>query len=294
MSFGVGDFIAVAKLAWGVYTAYSACKDAPEDFRNISDEIKSLHILIDMHKDIFQDKTLSSDQETRLQGILEGCTNVLEDLDKLRIKYMSLGSTQGSSSHAIDRIKWSQENIAGLRGRLTSNTTLLNTFITSCAHAEMLEMKGLFLRRKNSSSGLSLRSVASFAPSVHTKEAMKELCRQIYRAGVPAKIIQDRKDKAVAVFQNPNTSLVVDQDFPQTAGSVVHDEALSEEQHKGKRRSATLRSDSTSFRASALHAAAAKGFKQEVQVLLANGTNIEATRMTMDQHRLIPLHILDI
>ena len=66
----------------------------------------------------------------QLRDILEGCTNVLEGLDKLRIKYMSLGSAQGSSLQAIDRIKWSQENIAELRARLTSNTTLLNTFIS--------------------------------------------------------------------------------------------------------------------------------------------------------------------
>ena len=124
--FGVGDFIAVSKLAWDVYTAY---KDAPEDFRNISDEIKSLHIIVDRSKDKFQDKALNSDEQVQLQEILQGCTNVLKDLDKLYIKYKSLGSAQGSSSRATDRIKWRQENIAELRARLTSNTTLLSAFI---------------------------------------------------------------------------------------------------------------------------------------------------------------------
>jgi len=125
--YGVGDFIAVSKLAWDVYNAY---KDAPEDFKNISDEIKSLHIIVDRHKNQFQDKTLTSDEQAQLREILQGCTNVLEDLDKLHIKYMRLGSAQGSTSQAIDRIKWTQENIAELRARLTSNTTLLNTFIS--------------------------------------------------------------------------------------------------------------------------------------------------------------------
>jgi len=129
MSFGVGvgDFLAVSRLALDVYTAY---KDAPEDFRNISDEIKSLHIIIDRNKDKFQDKTLNSDDQIQLREILQGCTNVLRDLDKLHIKYMSLGSARGSSSQAIDRIKWSQENISELRARLTSNATLLSVFIT--------------------------------------------------------------------------------------------------------------------------------------------------------------------
>ena len=58
--FGVGDFLTVSKLALDVYTAY---KDAPEDFRNISDEIKSLHIITDSHKDEFQNKTLNVDED---------------------------------------------------------------------------------------------------------------------------------------------------------------------------------------------------------------------------------------
>jgi len=124
--FGVGDFLAVSKLALDVYTAF---KDAPEDFRNVSDEIKSLQIIVDQQKGEFQNTTLNPDDETQLREILRGCTNVLEDLDKLHHKYMRMGSAQGSSSQAIDRIKWSQENIAELRARLTSNTTLLNTFI---------------------------------------------------------------------------------------------------------------------------------------------------------------------
>ena len=128
--YGIGDFLAVSKLAWDVYTAY---KDAPGDFRNISDEIKSLHIIINRDKKKLQDKILNSDEQTELQEILQGCTNVLRDLDKLHIKYMSLESGRGSSSQAIGRIKWSlkwsQEDITELRARLTSNTMLLNTFI---------------------------------------------------------------------------------------------------------------------------------------------------------------------
>ena len=123
--YGIGDFLAVSRLAWDVYIAF---KDAPEDFRNISDEIKSLHIIVDRNKNKFQDKTLNSDEQGQLREILQGCTNVLGDLDKLHIKYMSLGSAQGSS-RVIDHIKWSQENIAELRARLTSNTMLLTTFI---------------------------------------------------------------------------------------------------------------------------------------------------------------------
>ena len=124
--YGVGDVLAVSKLALDVYTAY---KDAPDDFRNISDEIESLHIIINRCEGKFQSKPLNSEDRVQLWRILQGCTNVLNDLNKLYTKYMSLGSVQGSSSRAINRIKWSQENISELRARLTSNTTLLSAFL---------------------------------------------------------------------------------------------------------------------------------------------------------------------
>ena len=119
--YGVGDFIAVPKLVWNVCTVY---KDAPGDFRNISDEIKSLHIIVDRLKDKFQNKTLTSDKQAQLRDILQGCAGVLEEL---RTKYTRVGSAQ--SLQAIGYIKWTQENIAELRARLTSNITLLNAFI---------------------------------------------------------------------------------------------------------------------------------------------------------------------
>jgi len=131
MSFGysVGDILAISKLAWDVYNVY---KDAPSDFRNISDEIKSLHIIVDSDnlKAKFQDPNLSLEERERLREILQGCTNVLKDLDKLLTKYKSLGSSQGSSSRALDRVQWGKVDIGELRARLTSNTILLNTFVT--------------------------------------------------------------------------------------------------------------------------------------------------------------------
>ena len=63
--YGVGDFIAVSRLAWDVYAAY---KDAPEDFRNISDEIKSLHIIVGKHKYKFYNKTLTLEEHKHNYG----------------------------------------------------------------------------------------------------------------------------------------------------------------------------------------------------------------------------------
>ena len=126
MSLGcsVGDIIAISGLAVQVYTAY---KEAPGDYRNISDEVRSLHILIDRAVQHFQDPTLSTKSRQEGQEVLTGCQNVLKDLDSLILKYRSLASP--NTSRAIQRIKLGNEDIVSLRGRLISNTTLLNGFI---------------------------------------------------------------------------------------------------------------------------------------------------------------------
>jgi len=121
----VGNFSAVANLAWTVYNGY---KDIPGDFKNLSDEIKSLHNIV--NSDILTDKNLTSEEQEKLREILQECANVLMDLDNLLTKYKRLGSLEGSRLGALDQAGWGQEDIVELRSRLNSNTTLLNTFVT--------------------------------------------------------------------------------------------------------------------------------------------------------------------
>ena len=93
MSFGysVGEFPALPTPAWDVYTACKAYKDAPGDFKNLSDEIKSLHTILDSNslKAKLQDPNLAPEEQEKLGEILQGCTN---DLGDLLIKYKSLES----------------------------------------------------------------------------------------------------------------------------------------------------------------------------------------------------------
>ena len=135
----------------------------------------------------------------------------------------------------------------------------------------MREIKSLLLglRRKNST--LSLRSIASSAPSVRTREAMKQLCKVLHRAGVRGDMIQGREDLAVALFQNQNAPPVVNQEVSQTAGSVA-------ERQEGKSSNPASRINWTLLRklpGQALHAAAALGLTKVVQLLLDSGADIE-------------------
>ena len=65
--------------------------------------------------------------------MLEGCQNVLKDLDALIEKYNALApasaNASANASRVFRRIKLGTEDIVTLRARLTSNTILLNSFV---------------------------------------------------------------------------------------------------------------------------------------------------------------------
>ena len=122
--YGVGDFIAISKLAATVYTAY---KEAPNDYKNIAEEVKSLQGVINKAAKHFKSTTLSSDDRRDGQEALKSCQSVLEDLNSLIEKYRSLAST--NKRLVFKRVKLGTEDIATLRARLTSNATLLSSFI---------------------------------------------------------------------------------------------------------------------------------------------------------------------
>lgn len=120
----MGDVLAISQLAARVYSAY---KDAPDEYRRIADEVRSLHIIINKAASHFESTPLSSNSRQEGQEVLQGCRNVLEDLDTLLVKYNSLVSA--NTSQVLQRFKFGNEDIATIRARLTSNTTLLSSFI---------------------------------------------------------------------------------------------------------------------------------------------------------------------
>ena len=142
--YGVGDFLAASKLVWDVYSAYV---DAPEQFRNFSQEILALHVIVSKVEDqlgisasgsygaasgsqLPTIATLSMKDRNDLKILYDGLKGIMEELDALLKKYHSL-----SENHSIsfDRLKWGQEDLVGLRERLQSNITLLTTFNASLA-----------------------------------------------------------------------------------------------------------------------------------------------------------------
>ena len=122
---GVGDIIAISKLAAKVYTAY---EDAPNDYKNIAEEVKSLQNIINKAAQYFKSTTLSENDRLEGQEALKGCQSVLRDLNSHIIeKYKSLASP--NRRLVFQRVKLGTEDIANLRQRLISNTVLLSGFV---------------------------------------------------------------------------------------------------------------------------------------------------------------------
>ena len=112
----MGDIIAISQLAFKVHSAY---KDAPKSYRHISEEAKSLQIIINKAVKHFESTTLSDSDLQEGQEVLKGCQSVLEN--SLIEEYNSLVSV--NKRQFFKKVKLgTTEDIVTLRGRLISNT----------------------------------------------------------------------------------------------------------------------------------------------------------------------------
>ena len=121
--FGIGDIVTVSTLAWKVF---KSCKDASQEFKNLSGEVVSLHVVLKETEDLVAESgSLNQDQASHLKHLAASCSKVLEDLEQLLTKYKSLGS---KSQRTWDRLKWGNEGLTDVRARLTSNTSMLSAY----------------------------------------------------------------------------------------------------------------------------------------------------------------------
>ena len=124
MSFGfsVSDFLAVGQLSWKIY---KNCKDSPEDYVELSKEVGALYNVIKETEELFSQQDLTPQQESRLLACQEGCEKVLNDLDRLLVKYESLGT---KSRRTLDRMGFGTHDMNDIRSRLNLNVSMLDAF----------------------------------------------------------------------------------------------------------------------------------------------------------------------
>jgi Hsp70 protein len=132
MSFGfaIGDFVALGKLAWGLY---KQCKGASAEFAEICNEVLSIHTALRELEDEAQNEDsilnrAGKGRQKELSNIVQNCTQALQKLESLVTRYRSLGTSQ---KKVWDRIKFGDEGIQVIRNQLMLHTSTLTLFLTS-------------------------------------------------------------------------------------------------------------------------------------------------------------------
>ena len=122
MSFGyaVGDFLAVGQLCWKVYRK---CKDSPGNYKELFSEVGALHNVIKETEELLSQQGLTTEQGVKLTTCRQGCEDVLKDLDRLLVKYESLGT---NSRRTFDRMGFGMQDMTSIRLRLIANVTMLD------------------------------------------------------------------------------------------------------------------------------------------------------------------------
>ncbi|KAK2772638.1 hypothetical protein FQN53_004485 [Emmonsiellopsis sp. PD_33] len=161
--YSVGDLIAVIKLAKELRQRFI---DAPDQFAAISDEVRSLSIVL-QDIDIFLPKRdLAEDQQRDLNDIAKGCHNVLEQLDKWLDDHAILASNpeglREKSRKALKRLSWDPVAMRDFRARIVSNIGLLNIFYNKLAGKHVLEIKENFDYLVHRKDDKDLRSILNW------------------------------------------------------------------------------------------------------------------------------------
>ncbi len=127
--FGIMDLIVVTKLTWDLY---KSCRDSSEDFKRLSTEVGTLHVVLKETEDYVTENPdkMDSERKRRLAVLTNGCKATLEDLQRLVLNYESLGT---HAQRTWDRMRWGLSDISDVRKRLISNATSLGAFASSLA-----------------------------------------------------------------------------------------------------------------------------------------------------------------
>ncbi|MCJ1462090.1 hypothetical protein MMC07_000690 [Pseudocyphellaria aurata] len=226
MSFGfsVGDFAALGQLAWSIY---KACKDAPDSFKTISQEVSSLHLVLKEVEEALSDSGLSAPQQSRLESVGEGCRVVLEDLQSSLDKHNSLGT---KSKRTWDRIGWGSKNIAELRLRLISNTVMLTTLVSTSqinVERKLDKFKQEYQEGKHEGSIVSTQTVETL--SADEQQTWRAIRKELEDIGISVEAFDANKDFILNWFKTAiSTGAFEEQALEAERSSMLDEDDLSQ------------------------------------------------------------------
>ncbi|MCJ1469068.1 hypothetical protein MMC07_007700 [Pseudocyphellaria aurata] len=283
MSFGfsVADFAALGQLAWKIY---KACKDAPDSFKNISQEVSSLHLVLKEVEETLSDSALSAPQQSRLDSVGDGCRVVLEDLQFSLDKYNSLGT---KSKRTWDRLGWGSKDIAELRSRLISNTVMLTTLVNT-SQINIQKKLDIFKKEyrdgKHEGSIVSTQTVESL--SADEQQAWRAIRKELEDIGISVEAFDANKDFILNWFKTAistgaleeqtleaeTSSLLDEDDLSQVDINMRDDHGMTPLHHATE---AKIEEKTKGDGSTALHQAAVSGDQKKVELLLNHGAKIE-------------------
>ncbi|KAJ6558031.1 hypothetical protein B0H19DRAFT_1149526 [Mycena capillaripes] len=196
MSFGIGlgDIVMVTTLTWKLY---KSCKESSEDFRRLSTELGSLHVVLSETRDYLEEhgEDLADSRKNRLIMLMEGCHGPLDELEALYQRYESL-STQAQRSW--DRMRFGLKDLSDVRQRLITHTTMLTTFNSTLVNSSTTRIeKKLNKFITEVQAGMREGSVISdknVATTIQSPDVWAELRRELEDIGISAVVVEERRE----------------------------------------------------------------------------------------------------
>ena len=136
-TFGILDIPALSKLTWEIYNQCSSvAKDAPDGFRNLTNDLESLHgalktINDDVSSNLSFFERMDEDRKFMLERCISASFETLHRLKDTLIRYRELGIEEGKVFW--QRIKWSTQRtqIENTRSKIMVHTCTLNLYMSS-------------------------------------------------------------------------------------------------------------------------------------------------------------------
>ncbi|KAJ3793196.1 hypothetical protein GGU11DRAFT_423311 [Lentinula aff. detonsa] len=192
MSFGIGigDVFLVSKFAW---TIYKSCKDSGDDFKRLSNEVASLHVVLKETEDYLNEfSDLDTSRRYRLRILTDGCNGALKDLERLLNSYESLGT---QAQRTWDRMRFGLEDLADVRSRLVSQATLLTAFNSTLINSSTTRIEKRLNKfisevRAGYREG-SVVSTSDVAESIESPDVWHQLRRELEDVGISPVVMEE-------------------------------------------------------------------------------------------------------
>ena len=193
-------------------------------------EVLSLHAVLKEAEETLSTSPLLPVRAERVKVVKDGCNKVLVDLQSLVEQYQNLGT---QSKRTWDRMRWCNEDIAEIRGRLTASVTMLTAIISTSQTSVENKLDKLmeeFRQGKREGSLISLQTVDSL--SADDRVVWRAIRKDFEEIGITLAAFEANREFIFDWFNRALESGA----FEEQNGHGVHEKGIhSEEQESGNR-----------------------------------------------------------